>query len=485
MADVVILSGNFFIKEATRNKKEPFSPSKSSQCRALGAYQIAHHLRKHGITCQVIDYVQLMNELELISFIRKFLPSDRSLPSILGISRTFFPFKNKKFPPKILHIIKTIKGEYPNLKVVVGGASAMYVNQKLNFIDYSISGYAEDVALELFSGILKKTPLKLEYKLSTKIERDNTDFNICESDHRFIREDCIRHGETLPLEISRGCIFKCAFCRYRYTGKKKNDYIRDIEEVKNEILYNYKNFGTTNYYILDDTFNETPHKVQEFYDMTQSLPFKINYFAYIRADLLHRFPETAVQLMESGLTAAIFGIETLGEQSSKLVGKAWSGKHAREFLKELKQNIWKDRVSINTNFIVGLPPDTLPDLLEMQSYITSIGIEKLTWHVFSFSSTGDKLSEIEKHPEKYGFTLFPENKWHNGLYSRDEANVYYDILTNHPIRPDKISAYSMMECMAFYDKDTMMKTPFCEFRDDLYKKREIYYSQYLKLLNSL
>lgn len=485
MAEVVIVGGNYFAGESTRNNQSIFDVNDTSHCRSFGTYQIAGYLRANGITCQVIEYSQLMDELELQRFVRKFLPKDKSKRSILGISTTFFTYVEGQFPVVILALIKKIKEEYPNVKVVAGGASTASIQQVPNMLDYSIHSYAEDSTLELFSALLGKTPMPLKFKMTTIIDQENSVFDITTSSHRFVKEDCIRQGETLPLEISRGCIFKCAFCRYRYTGKKKNDYIRQNEFVKAELLYNYENFGTTNYYILDDTFNETPDKVESFYKMTQELPFKIQYFAYIRADLVHRFPETATWLMESGLTGAIFGIETFGPKSSNLVAKAWSGKHGKEFLQKLKQEIWKDRVSINVNMIIGLPPDNLKDYMEWTTWAADVGIDNLSWHVFSFSPHGDRLSEIEKYPEKYGFILHKNGDWHNGIYDRNEAFRMYDTIRRNPRKPKQIAAYSLMECLAFYPKEKMMTLPYPSYKNDLIIKRKRYYKQYIDMLKAL
>lgn len=485
MAEVVIVGGNYFTGEATRKNQTIFDVNDKSQCRSFGMYQIAGHLRNNNITCQVIEYSQLMDDLELQRFVIKFLPKDKNKKSILGISTTFFTFVDGYLPHNILALIKAIKLSFPNVVVVAGGASTTAILQTPNMIDYSIHSYAEDSTLELFNGLLGKTPIPLKFKMTTIIDQENTIFDITTSSHRFVKEDCIRPNETLPLEISRGCIFKCAFCRYRYTGKKKNDYIRQNEYVKQELLYNYENFGTTNYYILDDTFNETPDKVESFYKMTQELPFKIQYFAYIRADLVHRFPETAIWLRDSGLTGAIFGIETFGPESSKLVAKAWSGKHGQEFLEKLKKEIWKDQVSINMNMIIGLPPDNLDDYNRWQKWASETGIDSVTWHVFSFSPIGERLSEIEKYPEKYGFTLYENGGWHNGIYNRGQAFVMYDTLRRSPFRSTKIAAYTLLECLAFLPKRTLMKLPYSNYKNDLIIKRKRYHTQYLNLLKAL
>ena len=226
MADVIILTGTW--DDAPTNSRAVRLRGQQYQLRTAGAYVIAHHLRKNDISTQVIDYVQCMTDDQLISLIRKFLPKDKNKACILGLSTTFFQYKNKKLPANILNAVKTIKLEYLNLKVVAGGARAHQLPMKANGVDYSIYSYSEDVALDLFNGLLGKTPLHYDFKLNKKFNKENVKFDIVESDFRFIKEDCIRPKESLPLEISRGCIFKCKFCRFPHIGKKKNDYIRCV-----------------------------------------------------------------------------------------------------------------------------------------------------------------------------------------------------------------------------------------------------------------
>lgn len=497
MAKVIILNGNFHVEEATRNfRRNSYSLSYStnvSLCRSLGPYQLACHLRNNDITCQVIDYIQFMDYDQLKNLVYKFLPKNTDEKCILGVSITFIKLTaDGLLPAVILDILKYFKSIYKNLTTIVGGANTTHLQQKINNIDFTIDSYAEDAALELISNLLGSNKLPLYYKLNTIIYKENSNFDIVNSRHTFSDEDCILNGETLPLEISRGCIFKCSFCSYRYTGKKKNDYIKDIDNIRAELIYNYENFKTTNYYILDDTFNETPKKVSDFYEMTKTLPFKIKYFAYIRAELLDRFPETISMLKDSGLTACMFGIETLGKESSKSIGKAWSGTKGRDFLRKLKEELWKDEVYITTSLIIGLPPDTQKDYFEFQKYLCNINIDCLNWHVYSYNGKNRIKSDIEKNPESFGFTLPDSGNWHNGLYDRNYANKIFDQLNNtaKSIRPqgNGINGYILMECFSYYSNEQIsnIKTlPRSSFLNDLKIKRFNNFKKYLSLLNSL
>jgi hypothetical protein len=489
MSDVVILSGTL-IDQPTPSRKLPLHPDARALYRTGGPYVIAHHLRKNNISVQVIDYIQYITEAQLIFFLRKFLPKDKSKPCVIGISTTFFQVVDKKLPEHIVNAIGTVKKEYSNLNVVAGGARAHQLPKKYNHINYAIYSYSEDVTLELINGILGRTPLDHKFKLKTTLTQENTKFDIVQSDFRFSKEDCVRPGEALPLEISRGCIFKCKFCRFPHIGKKKNDYIKCIDRVREELIYNYETFGTTNYYVLDDTFNETPEKVKEFYDMTQTLPFKINWCAYLRIDLIHRFPETAVWLKESGLVGAFFGIETFHPKASALVAKGWSGKHGKDYLLELK-NIWGDDVIMSISLILGIPPETWEDTVETHNWLSDNQISNWGWHTLAINGNVNKFdkSEFERYPEKYGFTfpyLNKPNDWHHESIKKTDVDEWYvKIRTEFP-NPPRVGAWEVIELFNYFNKETAMSVNFYEnFLESIVYNRTKWTSLYYKMLQAL
>lgn len=490
MSDVVILSGTL-IEQATPTRAIQIERTRRPLYRTAGPYVIAHHLRKHNISVQVIDYIQFLTTEDLLDLVRKFLPKDKNKPCILGISTTFLQMEEKSLPKHILEAIKTIKVEHPNLTVVAGGARAHQIQLKANGIAYGIYSYSEDTTLKLFNSLLGRTPLDHKFKFNKKIVQENTEFDQVESDFRFVDEDCIRPNESLPLEISRGCIFKCKFCRFPYIGKKKNDYIRCVNQIRAELIYNYEKFGTTKYYILDDTFNETPEKVKDFHDMVQSLPFKIFWCAYLRIDLIHRFPETAVWLKDSGLVGAFFGIESFHPEASALIGKGWSGKHGKDYILELKNNVWGKDVIMTISLIMGIPHEKWEDILETQQWLIDNEIDSWGWHGLAMSGKPDKTdqSEFEKNPDKYGFT-FPTpgdyNDWHHPLVTKQEVDEWYRTANKTFKAPKRIGAWDLMEVLNYFDKDVAMSLELlANLKSETTERRMHYTKLYFEMLQDL
>ena len=120
--------------------------------------------------------------------------------------------------------------------------------------------------------------------------------------NKFLNHKILK-GETLPIEVSRGCIFKCKFCAFPLNGKSKLDYLRDPILIKEELQYNYEKYGTTHYFLSDDTFNDSTTKVEQIHKVVTSLPFKIKFTTYLRLDLLHAHQEQISMLEEMGLAS--------------------------------------------------------------------------------------------------------------------------------------------------------------------------------------
>lgn len=436
--------------------------------RTIGPYKVAYWLRKHNYTSQVIDFIDFLPGDVVEKLTRKFITNETK---VLAISTTFLALavhthsNGRKYwiSETNLDILKRIKQDFPNIKIVLGG----YKSEKLaglGVVDATVMSYttaSEEIFLEYMNHLTtgSEPPESVECwwdpnKRPIYNKARNPIYNIEVDDFKWSKQDGIMPGEPLPLDISRGCIFACRFCQYPHLGKKKLDYIRGMEFLKEEILYNYENFGTTTYYIIDDTFNDTETKMKAFYDMTQTLPFKINYASYIRADLVYRFPDTAHYLKESGLYGAFFGLESLHPSASNIVGKAWSGKHAREFIPELYHNIWDHHVPIHTNFIVGITGETIESVDSTADWFIQNDLHSITFERLGLNGPDDGpvwsiKSEFDKNSSKYGFTMLPSQPnsifadWKNDNWTRDSAGYHANRLNEKLAEHRKVVTWSI------------------------------------------
>lgn len=466
--------------------------------RYIGPYKIADWVRKHGYSAQVIDFVDHFNEDELWELTTKFITKDTS---VIAISTTFLSQHRyetdrgiQRLPEHILHIMARVKENYPHIKIVMGGAYSEMIGG-WSLLDAAVIGKGEDIFLELLEHYKKGTPPPKSVKkmppwgkglVEHYYESNNKKYNIETDAFRFVKNDCILWGEALPLELSRGCIFKCKFCQYENIGKKKLDYLRSMECVKEELIYNYENFGVTNYQILCDTFNDTTYKINQWHKMTQSLPFKINFACYLRADLLHRYRDTAHQLHESGLFGAFHGLESLNPKASHLVGKAWSGKHGRKFIPELFHDIWKGQVAQHLSLIVGLPYESKDGVLDTANWFienklhcirfTGLVIHKDVWR---------SSSEFERNAEKYGFKFYDDRNWNNGWWDSKEAEKYSQVLNQMTHVTRKMNNWASINLLSYgYSKEWILSKRQEEY-PDLGDRIQNGLTEYKKLLKAL
>jgi radical SAM superfamily enzyme YgiQ (UPF0313 family) len=445
--------------------------------RSLGAYQLASWLRHNGYTVKVIDFCSFISVDDLVKITEKNISSDTLT---IGVSTTFW--RSEEWDPSgsctyiepkwVISARKIIENKFSTIKWSMGGART-YLYQQENWIKFY--NHAEDDYLKWLD------------ELSNQKFKFRKNFDISTSFNHFQENDFIESHEVLPIELGRGCMFKCKFCAYDNIGKRPGTYSRSYNCVKEEILDHYNKWGTTRFYYIDDTVNESIEKVQALADIAQSLPFKLEWIGYIRADLMWSKPETEKLLIDSGLKSAFFGIESFENNSSRLVGKGWSGKHGKEWLIEKRQQ-WGNNVTWQLGLIAGIPGQTIEQLEEDNNWL--IENDMHCWYFsYLWLEPGYYQSEFSKNSEKYGFTFPDKNipwKWKNTYWDLDKAIEISTKLNNDAFDHLKIGAwqlgeisslgYDFSKLMSIYQKDKP--------KDDIRSKAKEFIKTYIaKSLN--
>jgi hypothetical protein len=417
MADCIIIAGGMY-----QNNAYP------RIMRSLGPYRISSALENEGFDAKVIDFTQYLTIDEIISAVSKILKRETLW---VGFSSTFFwgwsEDKVQRLYPHIpysdvLKFFDFIKAN-SNAKLVYGGVRS--INENDENIDCYIQGYA-DTSVIAYTKYLK-------YNNPSYIDKQCVSYNgksmvINSKDYEEPKMDNIRThwwredfnvlpNEALPLEMARGCIFKCKFCGYGLLGKKKGTYLRDIEEVREDLIRTWEATGCTNYYIVDDTFNDDNDKVENIHKLFTSLPFKIKFSCYLRIDLLNKYPHQADLLKEMGLVGNFFGIESLHWPSAKAIGKGMHPNKVKDRLHWLKDK-WGDDVRMGAGFIVGLPYDTMEYFKELEDWIllpdnplSFIEIYPLRLLGKTMTQRNPNASQFNMNPEIYGYEVDDNNFW--------------------------------------------------------------------------
>jgi len=385
-----------------------------------GVHRIKTEVRNSGYTCQVVDLFFYFSEDEILKLCEKHITKNTF---VVGFSTTFWfnigddADKREKFK-LVYKYVKSLDGP----KIVFGGTMSANFFEKVK-ADKSFDGFVDGEFISYLNEIAKREPTANKFNFSTsQITYDDS--------------DCLDYGESPVIEISRGCIFKCSFCAYPLNGKKKLDYIKDYDVLKEELITNYEKYGITTYTLSDDTFNDSTYKLEYLHNLFSTLPFKINFVSYLRLDLIHSHREQVLLLKEMGLIGAFFGIETLNHRSGQTIGKGLHPEKVKEFLYELKDEHWKSDVNVTIGLISGLPFETMQshqDTLKWISDKSLCNVDRIRPAALSIPNPLiDKYpfkSEFQINASKYGF-YWPDatsNLWKNMTHEVKSQSMALDM----------------------------------------------------------
>lgn len=378
----------------------------------LGAYRLRTFMARHGHDIEVVDFVDYFTDDELLGLISK-----RATDGLLfvGFGVTFIQQDR-------VALLDAIRARWPHLRIIIGAQEPRlehYVRSGRfrGRIDMLFMGFAEVALLryiEHLSGLrdtfeTSGTYMDQPYVISDRVHpcRDVSDLSV-----EWRGTDTVRWVKALPIEISRGCVFRCRFCNHSLTGKSKMDYIRDETNLADEFRRNHELFGIRTYLLADDTFNDTEHKLRLVARAIERSGVDIRFSAYLRYELLHRNPHHIGMLRDMGLHHANLGIESMNERARKAIGKGLSN----DQLLEVLSNLRSAGMTTNSNFIVGLPHETEEDLRATNEWMLDTGKRYLTSWFWSPLWIGNHIhmrSEFEMEAAKHGYSVDPndEMRW--------------------------------------------------------------------------
>jgi hypothetical protein len=406
----------------------------------LGPHKVAHELRRAGYHVVVINHLHIFSFAEITHLLKtlvtqstlyvginSFWYKDIGNTVVANDGHVTYPVMPKgSFLPhgkdKNPIIKKIIKDINPSCKIVLGGPDATDVEWNKDY-DIVQCGYSDVGATKLANylrdGILLEKNYKSIYGFTVLHGDTPEEYDISTGTMHYEPHDVILDGECLPLEISRGCIFQCDFCAFPLNGKEKLDFIRHKDQLRTEMIENYEKYGVTRYMFVDDTFNDSEFKVQMIHDIAKSLPFKLEFWAYSRLDLLANNPTWMDLQLNAGQRGFFFGIESFNKKSSAMVGKGTAKEKLIEALHYLK-NKGGNNISLHGSFIVGLPHETLDTATDTFNVLMNPGFPLDSWWMYPYLlenrnlKTNGFLSKMALNYEKYGYRATGE--YDNYLY---------------------------------------------------------------------
>ncbi|QDK40299.1 hypothetical protein DOM21_02270 [Bacteriovorax stolpii] len=401
--------------------------------RTIGVYRLASICRKAGLSTKVLygltDYPPEIQRQILERYVTK-------ETKLVALSTTFMVARARysgtsslrnKYAQELLDLIKEKKEQFPHIPFVAGGGNSN--DEIFSFFDHVALGYGDQLITKFATDIHSLKKFRRVVDGRNIYISDNTFNNDYSTEYH--ETDVIHRNETMTIEVSRGCKFKCKFCSFPLNGRKANEYIKPGAILEKEFIDNYERFGIQNYILADDTFNEDAEKLEYFLGIVENLPFKIQYTGYFRLDLLDKQRAYWKRLLDSGLRGAFFGIETLNDKSAQVIGKGFGRESTLKTLYDLR-DIWGDEVNTAAGFIVGLPYDTKEEFQKWADIVRAPGfpVHCKSFEPLSINKKSDISpwqSEFQMDSEKWGYKLFEKREgkyyWESPDWNYAEAAV--------------------------------------------------------------
>lgn len=371
--------------------------------RPAGAYRIATFLRENDWDVEVIEYANRFKLDELQEVVRS-----RVSNSTIFIG--FSPFL-QTWDDQFKTFAAWIKKTYPTIKLIIGSQAKPRIED--SNIDYFITGFAEKAVLALTQHLIGNSSVPIafdpQYFGNKKVITANETYPAFPMKSLMIKyedRDYIQPWEWLTVEITRGCKFACKFCNFPVLGVK-GDYSRDADDFERQLKDAYDRFGTKNYYITDETFNDYTEKITKFGNVVERLPWKPYFTSFIRADLLVSRRHEWDELIRMGLFGHFYGIETMNHESGKAIGKGMSPDRLLPGLIEVKEYFMKHGAYRGEiSLIAGLPKETPETLQRTLTWVENNwqGQSANIWPLeIPINPATDVLSHMSKNYKEYGY----------------------------------------------------------------------------------
>lgn len=284
----------------------------------------------------------------------------------------------------------------PNIITIAGGVHfSNYAKETLKNtkIDYIVIGEGEITTVELIKELKKKNPNPkkingISYKSGKKIIITPPRELICDLDslpipaydlmpmEKYGTSKYLFHPGGATIHHSRGCPYGCKFCVcWQQMSKRKKEKkiphwrTKSVGRVIEEIEILYHKYNKRGIVFTDDTWNFDPKWSREFAETVIQKKLKIQWFAFMRADLLVRDHKLGVmkKLVEAGLSHIIIGVERKDDKDLKSLNKNVKGDIAKKAFEIMRKNY--PSVFAQGTFIIGTEDETVESIKELSRYI--------------------------------------------------------------------------------------------------------------------
>lgn len=256
---------------------------------------------------------------------------------------------------RVLKLSSLLKERNVNCRVFLGGHlatdTAEYLLNDFKSIDFIVLGHGENPLLSIIRAIecgedISEIPSVATRKRPTGIVPAH--INIC--DVPWPSRDYIKEGKAnywfTRLNASRGCCGNCTFCSnnsFLNTSALKQWQGRDIDDVFNEIIAIYEEYGIRCFVFNDASFEDPgklgKQRIEKLCNLLIEYPVKFGLWCFLRAESFNKDDIPLIKLMrKAGFTQVFIGVEAANEFDLKLYNKRSTVNDNERAIKLFREN---------------------------------------------------------------------------------------------------------------------------------------------------
>ncbi len=329
-----------------------------------------------------------------------------------------------------IEIIKRVRKQSPDKKIVLGGPACSTEEQRRIFIqsvpkdiDAMVVGEGEETLFELVDRLKKRKSLQGTPGALTRV-RGQWKFV---SRSRFPSLDSIPYptyqgfklhqylGRTLLVEWSRGCIGQCSFCKnWRLVRGYR---CRSAPHIMEELIYHYQKNRVSEFTVCDPVLNGNPGTLKEICEHIIHSGYRFRWSGELTPS--SRMPRTLFTLMrEAGCFKLQIGVESGSDRVLRLMQKIYTVRDAENTIR----NARKAGITTEIFLLIGYPGERDEDFK-----MTTQFIKRNRKYIHTIKSI-DTLhliagTDLYEKPRDYGILPLPEKDWHY-MWKTADGNDY-------------------------------------------------------------
>ena len=274
--------------------------------------------------------------------------------------------------------LNTIKKEFPDVKIIVGGTHATILPEQVlkecNSIDYIVRQEYDFTVPELVRSMDLSEVKGISYRNGDEIihnmDCDLTDLNklpfVSKVYQKYLNVDDYAYAfaqkPMIQIVASRGCPNQCNFCSYPSTMGGRLYRTREVVDLADEFEYILKEMPEIKeIFIEDDTFTVNQKRVREFCDEIIKRGLKPVWSCNTRVDLTF---ETMSKMKDAGCRLLVCGYESGNQHVLDETKKGITLDQSRAFAK----NARKLDLKVFGCFMIGLKGDNLETIQETYEF---------------------------------------------------------------------------------------------------------------------